>query len=30
MKVRNLNNSSKKTKALIKKTFAEMMSEKKN
>lgn len=29
MKVRNLNNSSKKTKTLIKKTFAEMMSEKK-
>lgn len=30
MKARNLNNSSKKTKRLIKKTFAEMLSEKKD
>ncbi len=30
MKARNLNNSSKKTKRLIKKVFAEMLSEKKN
>lgn len=30
MKARNLNNSSKKTKRLIKKIFAEMLSEKKN
>lgn len=30
MKVKNMNNSSKKTKRLIKKVFAEMLSEKKN
>ena len=29
MKAKNLNNSSKKTRAIIKSTFAEMLSEKK-